>query len=88
MRTYEQDVEVWFDDQPRKFIWRGVLLRVERVQAHWATALPWWKDLSTPELLIEQETWRLEASRGTYRGVYDLARTIGAEDWRLVAVAD
>ena len=40
------------------------------------------------DLLEEQEVWRVEAGNGMQRGVYELARSVGREDWVLQAVCD
>ncbi len=40
------------------------------------------------ELLEELEVWRVEAGNGMQRGVYELARSVGRDDWVLQAVCD
>ncbi|MGO1385295.1 MAG: DUF6504 family protein [Arachnia sp.] len=40
------------------------------------------------DLLEEMEVWRVEAGNGVQRGVYELARSMGREDWVLQAVCD
>ena len=45
---------------------------------------------STPaaDLLEEMEVWRVEAGNGMQRGVYELARSVGQNNWVLQAVCD
>jgi len=38
--------------------------------------------------LEEMEVWRVEAGNGMQRGVYELARSVGRDDWVLQAVCD
>lgn len=88
MRIHREPVAVLFRDMPSQFVWRGRLLRVLTVQTLTRESAPWWRH---PEEggLREREVWRVEAeSGGAWRGVYDLARTVGEEDWRLEAVVD
>ncbi len=40
------------------------------------------------DLLDEMEVWRVEAGNGMQRGVYELARFVGRDDWVLQAVCD
>lgn len=40
------------------------------------------------DLLEELEVWRVEAGNGVQRGVYELARSVGRDDWVLQAVCD
>lgn len=40
------------------------------------------------DLLEELEVWRVEAGNGMQRGVYELARFVGRDDWVLQAVCD
>ncbi len=40
------------------------------------------------DLLEELEVWRVEAGNGMQRGVYELARSVGRDDWVLQAVCD
>ncbi len=40
------------------------------------------------DLLEEMEVWRVEAGNGMQRGVYELARSVGRENWVLQAVCD
>lgn len=40
------------------------------------------------DLLSEREVWRVEAGNGRHRGVYELARTVDADNWVLQAVLD
>lgn len=40
------------------------------------------------DLLEEIEVWRVEAGNGMQRGVYELARFVGRDDWVLQAVCD
>ncbi|RMB59678.1 DUF6504 family protein [Tessaracoccus antarcticus] len=40
------------------------------------------------DLLEEMEVWRVEAGNGMQRGVYELARSVGRDDWVLQAVCD
>lgn len=42
----------------------------------------------TSELLAEREIWRVEAGNGSHRGVYELAHSVGGEDWVMQAVCD
>lgn len=91
MRIYDEPIAVLFDQQPRQFIWRGRLLLVKQVQARWTRSAQWWRKLpEDPErpLLVEKETWRLEAGNGSHRGVYQVSRTVGEDDWQLQAVVD
>lgn len=91
MRTYHEPIAVLFRDAPAQFIWRGRLLLVKEVQALSREASPWWRhsETSGANLLREREVWRVEAGNGRLgRGVYELARTVGEDDWVLQAVAD
>ena len=100
MRTYHEPIHVLFSDEPRQFIWRDRLLLVKEVQGRWSQATPWWTGRQVRavrgeevaptqgDLLAEQEVWRVEAGNGRHRGVYELARTVDAEDWVLQAVFD
>lgn len=40
------------------------------------------------DLLEEMEVWRVEAGNGVQRGVYELARSVGRDDWVLQTVCD
>ena len=40
------------------------------------------------DLLEEMEVWRVEAGNGMQRGVYELARSVGRDNWVLQAVCD
>lgn len=40
------------------------------------------------DVLEETEVWRVEAGNGVHRGVYELARCVGRDDWVLQAVCD
>ncbi len=40
------------------------------------------------DVLEEMEVWRVEAGNGMQRGVYELARSMGSDDWVLRAVCD
>lgn len=42
----------------------------------------------TSDLVQEQEVWRVEAGNGMQRGVYELARSVGCDDWVLQTVCD
>ncbi|MCG6566164.1 DUF6504 family protein [Tessaracoccus sp. Y36] len=101
MRRYDDPIFVLFREEPRQFIWRDRLLLVKEVQARWSRATPWWagqqaraargESVDQPagsDLLGELEVWRVEAGNGRHRGVYELARTVGAENWVLQAVLD
>lgn len=100
MRRYDDPIFVLFADQPRQFIWRDRLLLVKEVQGRWSRATPWWAGQQARavrgesvegggrDLLAEREIWRVEAGNGSHRGVYELARTVDAEDWVLQAVLD
>ncbi|AQX16701.1 hypothetical protein BCR15_08605 [Tessaracoccus lapidicaptus] len=99
MRTYDEPIHVLFRDEPRQFIWRGRLLLVKEIQGRWSRATPWWTGprvraargeevAPRGDLLGEREVWRVEAGNGRQRGVYELARTVDAEDWVLRAVFD
>ncbi|MDO5676530.1 MAG: DUF6504 family protein [Propionibacteriaceae bacterium] len=100
MRRYDDPIFVLFADEPRQFIWRDRLLLVKEVQSRWSRATPWWagqqaraargENVEQPagDILGEREIWRVEAGNGQHRGVYELARTIDAEDWVLQAVLD
>ncbi|MHA6512249.1 DUF6504 family protein [Tessaracoccus sp. Z1128] len=46
------------------------------------------EEVAARDLLGEREVWRVEAGNGRHRGVYELARTVDAEDWVLQAVLD
>lgn len=87
MRSYDEPIHVLFADEPRQFIWRERLLLVKHVQERWSRAAPWWES-DEADLLSEREIWRVEAGNGHQRGVYELARTAGCEDWVLKAVLD
>ena len=100
MRTYDEPIHVLFAEAPRQFIWRDRLLLVKEVQGRWSRAMPWWAGTQARALrgeavekghadpLAEREVWRVEAGNGSHRGVYELARTVNAEDWVLQAVLD
>lgn len=100
MRTYHEPIHVLFADEPRQFIWRDRLLLVKEVQGHWSLATSWWSgrqaravrgesvDATGADLLAEREVWRVEAGNGRQRGVYELARTVDADDWVLQSVLD
>lgn len=100
MRVYDDPIHVLFSDEPRQFIWRERLLLVKEVQGRWSRATAWWTgqqvraargesvDATQGDLLGEREVWRVEAGNGRQRGVYELARTVDAEDWVLQAVLD
>ena len=100
MRTYHEPIHVLFSDEPRQFIWRDRLLLVKEIQGRWSRATPWWTGRQVRaargeevapaqgDLLAEREVWRVEAGNGRHRGVYELARTVDAEDWVLQAVFD
>ena len=100
MRTYDEPIHVLFSDEPRQFIWRDRLLLVKEIQGRWSRATPWWTGRQVRaargeevapaqgDLLAEREVWRVEAGNGRHRGVYELARTVDAEDWVLQAVLD
>ena len=100
MRVYNYPIHVLFRDVPRQFIWNERLLLVKEVQGKWSRATPWWSsrqvraargeavDAEAGDLLQEREVWRVEAGNGRHRGVYELARTVDAEDWVLQAVLD
>ncbi|SHI39111.1 hypothetical protein SAMN02745244_00252 [Tessaracoccus bendigoensis DSM 12906] len=100
MRTYDEPIHVLFTEEPRQFIWRDRLLLVKEIQGRWSRATPWWSgsqaralrgdavDDVEPDPLAEREVWRVEAGNGRQRGVYELARTVNAEDWVLQAVLD
>lgn len=102
MRRYDDPIQVLFSDEPRQFIWRGRLLLVKEVQGRWSRATPWWAgpqvrqargdavEQSPAEARVagEHEVWRVEAGNGAHRGVYELARTMGGQDWVLQAVLD
>ena len=100
MRTYHEPIHVLFSDEPRQFIWRDRLLLVKEIQGRWSRATPWWTGRQVRaargeevapaqgDLLAEREVWRVEAGNGRHRGVYELARTVVAEDWVLQAVLD
>lgn len=99
MRMYEDPICVLFDEKPRQFIWRERLLLVKKIESRWNRATAWWESdrikaargeevASDGELVSEREVWRVEAGNGVHRGVYELAHTVGAEDWVLQAVLD
>lgn len=100
MRSYHEPIHVLFRDEPRQFIWRSRLLLVKEVHSRWCRATPWWTGTraraargeevaaAKGDLLQEREVWRVEAGNGSHRGVYELARTVDADDWVLQAVLD
>ncbi|AQP44071.1 DUF6504 family protein [Tessaracoccus flavus] len=100
MRAYDEPIHVLFREEPRQFIWRDRLLLVKEVQGRWSRAMPWWlgqqaraargEEVASTQgdLVREREVWRVEAGNGAHRGVYELARTVDAEDWVLQAVLD
>lgn len=90
MRCYDDPIHVLFSDQPRQFIWRGRLLLVKEVQSRWSRSTAWWQhpEPGASELVREREVWRVEAGNGGHRGVYELARSVGDEDWVLQGVCD
>lgn len=91
MRIYDEPIAVLFDDEPRQLIWRGRLLMVKQVHARWSRSADWWHRLpqdAEADLLMEREAWRVEAGNASQRGVYELWRTVGQEDWRMRAVMD
>ena len=100
MRTYHEPIHVLFSDEPRQFIWRDRLLLVKEIQGRWSRATPWWTGRQVRaargeevapaqgDLLAEREVWRVEAGNGRHRGVYELARTVDADNWVLQAVFD
>lgn len=91
MRVYDEPIAVKFDSEPRQFIWRHKLLLVKQVHARWSRTGAWWHELPedpTASLLVERETWRVEAGDARHSGIYDVTRTIGREDWRLATVVD
>lgn len=85
MRTYDEPIHVLFADEPRQFIWRDRLLLIKQIHGRWNRATAWWAEGRADG---EREVWRVEAGNGTHRGVYELARTVDAEDWVLQAVLD
>lgn len=99
MRMYEDPICVLFDERPRQFIWRDRLLLVKKIESRWNRATAWWESdtikaargeevAAHGDLASEREVWRVEAGNGVHRGVYELAHTVGAEDWVLQAVLD
>lgn len=90
MRRHDEPVQVLFDDAPRQFIWRRRLLKVVAVQGHWRHSVPWWRrpEPEPLDLTMEREVWRVEAGNGIVRGVYELARTAGEQDWVLQGLWD
>lgn len=100
MRMYDDPICVLFDERPRQFIWRDRLLLIKKIQSRWVRAVAWWESETiraargeevvegSGELNIEREVFRVEAGNGVHRGVYELAHTLGAEDWILQAVLD
>jgi len=88
MRFYQEPVTVQFRDVPTQFVWRGRLLRVLTVQTLTRESSPWWRNPAAPGV-EEREVWRVEAESGrAWRGVYELARTVGNDDWQLQGVED
>jgi Family of unknown function (DUF6504) len=79
---------------PSAFLWRGRLYIVRDVIGHWRERRAWWRDALdpdeqvAPQVCLEQEVWRVEASPGRLAGtgVYDLA--MSGRTWRLLRVAD
>ncbi len=89
MRIYHEPVTVQFRDAPAQFIWRGRLLRVLSVQTLTREATSWWRHPERAGEPLEREVWRVEAESGrAWRGVYELARTAGEDDWQLQGVED
>ena len=88
MRIYQEPVTVQFRDVSTQFVWRGRLLRVLTVQTLTRESSPWWRNPAAPGV-EEREVWRVEAESGrAWRGVYELARTVGNDDWQLQGVED
>ena len=90
MRSYDEPIHVLFSDRPRQFIWRGRLLLVKEIQDRWRCSTPWWQrpDPEPADLTSEREVWRVEAGNGSWLGVYELAHSVGGQDWVLQAVCD
>ncbi|MFV0428887.1 MAG: DUF6504 family protein [Arachnia sp.] len=101
MRSYDEPIHVLFSDRPRQFIWRGRLLLVKEVQGRWSHSCQWWSSPAlraargehtashgVPDLLAEREVWRVEAGNGSHSGVYELAHSVGGQDWVMQAVCD
>lgn len=90
MRSYDEPIQVLFGDAPRQFIWRGRLLLVKEVQGRWLRSTAWWRhpEPGARGLPQELEVWRVEAGNGLHRGVYELARPVGEQDWVLQGMWD
>lgn len=43
---------------------------------------------TTSDVVEELEVWRVEAGNGMQRGVYELARSVGRDNWVLQTVCD
>lgn len=89
MRRYTESIEVRMTaGRPHSFRWRGRQYVVRDVQAAWAEAPAWWRDLTgTRASTGERLWWRLEASGRTGRtGVYEVCHDEGS--WHLVRTVD
>ena len=89
---------------PAQFVWRGRLWVVRDVLGQWAQTGTWWErpaarallgadggwePAPVPDLLGEEEVWRVEAGRGRAgSGVFDLSFDWGRGQWRLVGAHD
>ncbi len=62
--------------------------RVSAARGDVATPTATTDTTATTDLLEEVEVWRVEAGNGMQRGVYELARCVGQDDWVLQAVCD
>lgn len=88
MRIYQEPITVQFRDVPTQFVWRGRLLRILTVQTLTRASTAWWQHPDRTGIR-EREVWRVEAESGRAgRGVYELARTVGENDWQLHGVED
>ncbi len=107
MRQYDDPVEVrrGMGEGPEQFLWRGRLWKVRSVVGHWVETVPWWPEAGASTqsvapgspgraaLLVERETWRVEAGRGTHPerdqwGVFDLSHNGADGRWQLVGCVD
>ncbi|MFZ2625339.1 MAG: DUF6504 family protein [Propionibacterium sp.] len=96
MRSYEQSIACEpAGDRPFRFVWRARIWRVESIERSWVETVPWWLGIHggppgsavrTATRLVQRRLWRVEASSGERRGVYDLACCEDA--WALVAAVD
>jgi hypothetical protein len=96
VRRYDDPVEVrkGADEDPEQFLWRDRLWQVREVVAHWVETGAWWAGrdggAAAPDLLREQEIWRVTAAPGRQHslGVFDLVFSWADGTWRLAGAVD